>query len=69
MANTVDTYLFRDGEYLRRIYREGTDDVFGVDGDLDPGKIRHPTASTRSGEQWGVLCHCSSESARSGTEA
>ncbi len=48
MANREDTYLFIDGEYLRRIYREAMEGFFGVEGDLDPGRLRMPSTAGRA---------------------
>jgi hypothetical protein len=42
------TYLFIDGEYLRTIYREGMQKFCGVDGDIDPARIRYENAASRA---------------------
>ena len=43
-----DTYLFIDGEYLRRIYREAMQSVFCQDGELDPKRIRFEYDAVRA---------------------
>lgn len=42
-----DTYLFIDGEYLRRIYNEATQSVFGCDGELDFQLVKHEARAKR----------------------
>jgi uncharacterized LabA/DUF88 family protein len=43
-----DTYLFIDGEYLRRIYREAIQSVFNCDGDINFNEIKLQAHATRA---------------------
>ena len=42
------TYIFIDGEYLRRIHDEAMRDFFGVDGDLDLSELRDQARALRA---------------------
>ncbi len=42
------TYLFIDGEYVRRIHSEAMRDFFGVDGDLDLSELRDQAEAIRA---------------------
>src|SRR5713226_9055235 len=42
------TYLFIDGEYLRRIHNETMQAFFGVDGDLDLEEIKDEASAVRA---------------------
>jgi uncharacterized LabA/DUF88 family protein len=49
MPHTADqTYLFIDGEYLRRAYIAAIRRVFDADGDLDPARIRYENLAQRA---------------------
>lgn len=48
MVSVEDTYLFIDGEYLRRIYRDAMLFIFGEEGDLDPASIRYAGRASRA---------------------
>jgi hypothetical protein len=43
-----DTYLFIDGEYLRRIHRQAMLDFFGVDGELDTLEAKREAGALRA---------------------
>jgi uncharacterized LabA/DUF88 family protein len=42
-----DTYLFIDGEYLRRVYNEAMQSVFGCDGELSFAALKQNARATR----------------------
>lgn len=43
-----DTYLFIDGEYLRHIYNEAMQSVFGCDGELSFGALKQAAQAKRT---------------------
>jgi NYN domain len=43
-----DHYLFIDGAYLRTIYREAMQKFCGVEGDLDPARVRYGGSASRA---------------------
>ncbi|SRR6266478_1858943 len=47
-ARSADTYVFIDGEYLRRRYVGAIQDVFQSDGEIDFGFIKHQAAAKRA---------------------
>ena len=48
MPSVDETYLFIDGEYIRTIYREAMQRFWGLDGDLEPARLRYTGMSFRT---------------------
>jgi uncharacterized LabA/DUF88 family protein len=47
-ARSSDTYLFIDGEYVRRVYNEAIQSVFGCDGEIDLAEVKRQAGAKRA---------------------